>query len=65
MSKGNRVNTDFKQPSNKNRAETKKARGKGRLAMGEMSQAEWTRKHDPLYGIKGTERHQKIKELRH
>ena len=65
MAKGNRVNTDFKQPENKKRGIAKKERGKGKLAMGKISQAEWTKNHDPLYGVKGMERHKKLKELRH
>ncbi len=62
MAKGNRVTTDFRQPDNKKRALTKKDRDKGVLAMKEakMNQSEWTRNHDPLYNIKGKERHKRL-----
>ncbi len=64
MSKGNlKSKLDRKVvPVNKNRAETKKARGKGVLAMkdAEMSLAEWTRNFDPLFGVKGKERHRRL-----
>lgn len=49
---------------NEKRGVAKKERGKGQLAMGKMSHAEWTKKFDPLYGIKGIERHLKLKEKR-
>lgn len=57
-------NTNFKVPENENRAKAKKERGCGKLAMGNYTQAEWTRKHDPLYKVKGKERHLKMKEYR-
>ena len=52
--------------SNPKRAETKKKRGFGNLAMTEakMGEDQWAQKHDPLFKIKGKERHRKLKEIR-
>ena len=52
--------------SNPKRAETKKKRGFGSLAMTEakMDQEQWTQKHDPLFKVKGIGRHRKLKEVR-
>lgn len=63
MAKGGMVKDTWKVPVNKNRAVTKKARGKGTLAMSEagMSLTEWTRNHDPLFNIKGIERYNRLK----
>ena len=44
---------------NENRSISKKARGKGKLAMGSNCEAEWSRMHDPLFKIKGMERHRR------
>ena len=51
---------------NPKRASAKARRGKGILAMEErkMDQATWTQKHDPLYRVKGQERHNRIQEVR-
>ena len=51
---------------NPKRAAAKKKRGKGTLAMEErkMDQAEWTQKHDPLYKVKGQERHERMRKVR-
>lgn len=57
-------NVDFKVPENPSRAERKKERGRGRLAMGKVEQAEWTKRHDPLHGVKGIERHLRMKQMR-
>jgi len=43
-------------PSEK-RQKAKLARGKGQLAMGKLTHNEWTQKFDPLFQIKGMERH--------
>lgn len=63
--KGNMMKDTRTVPTNKNRVETKKARGKGQLAMKEakMNLVEWTRHHDPLYSIKGKERHKRMCSL--
>jgi len=52
--------------SNPKRAETKKKRGFGSLAMTEakMDQEQWTQKHDPLFKIGGKLRYLKMKEVR-
>jgi len=44
---------------NEKRSISKKARGKGRIAMGSNSESEWSRMHDPLFKIKGMERHRR------
>jgi len=51
---------------NPKRAEAKKKRGKGTLAMEErkMDQAAWCQLHDPLYQIKGQERHKRMQGVR-
>jgi hypothetical protein len=67
MAKGSLRKDTWKVPENKNRALTKKARGKGTLAMSEsgMTLAQWTQNHDPLFGIKGIERHNRLKASRY
>lgn len=42
----------------------KKERGKGRLAMGKLDLVSWTRKKDPLFEVKGIERHLRMQEVR-
>ena len=51
---------------NPKRADAKKKRGKGILAMEEkgMDQATWVQKHDPLFRVKGKERHERMWEVR-
>ncbi|MFW6311768.1 MAG: hypothetical protein ACOC1K_05985 [Nanoarchaeota archaeon] len=65
MVKGNMMKDIMTIPTNKNRAIAKKVRGKGQLAMEEskMNLVEWTRHHDPLYSIKGKERHKRMCSL--
>ena len=57
-------NTNFKVPENEKRAKAKKERGRGKLAMGNYTQVEWTQKHDPLFKVGGKERHLKMKQIR-
>jgi hypothetical protein len=61
--------TEHKIPAHKpnpKRATAKKKRDKGILAIEErgMEQAEWAQKHDPLYQIKGQERHKRMQGVR-
>ena len=51
---------------NEARGVAKHKRGYGQLAMAErgMTQAQWTQKHDPLFKVKGKERHKKMKGAR-
>lgn len=51
---------------NPKRAVAKKKRGKGTLAMEEkgMDQEIWAQKHDPLYRVKGRERHNRMQGAR-
>ena len=51
---------------NPKRADAKKKRGKGILAMEEkgMDQATWTQKHDPLFKVKSKKRHELMKGVR-
>jgi len=50
---------------NPKRAEAKKKRGYGYLAIPKnTTAAKWTQKHDPLYKVKGKERHRRMKEIR-
>lgn len=53
----------FTVPYNPKRAETKLARNKGQKAMKKegMDQNSWSKKFDPLYGVKGKERWLRIK----
>ena len=60
MAKGSRKNKNFKHPENSNRGKAKLNKGKGKLAMGNMSHADWTKKFDPLLNVKGMERHIKV-----
>ena len=48
------------------RQKSKFNRNKGKKAMkqAEMDQAQWTAKYDPLYNLKGQERHNKIRSTR-
>lgn len=61
MAKGDMVRKDFKHPINPKRGKAKAERKKGVLAMGEVSPDEWAKRFDPLYGIKGIQRHLKLK----
>lgn len=63
MGKGSRVNKNFSHPTNEKRGIAKKKRNKGKLAMGELGHSAWTQKFDPLYGVKGVERHIKKKSV--
>jgi len=63
MAKGDRVNKAFQHPDNPKRGQSKKERGKGKLAMGKTSHEEWTKKFDPLYKMKGMDRYKAIKGL--
>ena len=47
---------------NQKRSEAKARRGKGILAMEKagMDHAAWTQKHDPLFKVKGKERHRRL-----
>jgi hypothetical protein len=57
----NRPSIPTHKPS-ETRALAKSKRGFGRLAMkaDSMNQIDWTRKHDPLYKVKGKARHQAL-----
>ena len=50
-------------PINPKRGISKRKRGKGQLAMNGMEQHEWARKFDPLYKVKGKERHRRVQYL--
>lgn len=63
MAKGDRINTNPKQPDNPKRGQAKKERNKGKLAMGKVSPGEWAKKFDPLFGVKGIQRYKAIKGL--
>jgi len=50
---------------NPQRAVAKKKKGFGLLAIPEnMTEAQWAQKHDPLFKVKGIERHKRIHEVR-
>ena len=51
---------------NPKRAVAKQKRGYGKLAMkaANMEHNEWAQRHDPLFQIKGKERHNKLQERR-
>jgi hypothetical protein len=51
-----------KHKENKNRSNAKLARGRGRLAIerSNISDLEWSQKHDPLFKVKGKERHRRL-----
>lgn len=63
MPKGDRINKNPKQPDNPKRAQAKKQRNKGKLAMGKVTPDEWAKKFDPLYGLKGIKRYKAIKGI--
>ena len=65
MPKGERINKKFNQPENSKRGEAKLNRNKGQKAMEKsgLSHSEWSKKFDPLYGVKGMERHKKVNNL--
>lgn len=48
---------------NKKRGKAKLERNRGQLAMkrDNMDQVAWARKNDPLYGVKGIERHLRMR----
>ena len=49
---------------NPKRSESKLKRGFGQLAMkkANMTEIDWTRKHDPLFKVKGIKRHLMLKK---
>lgn len=49
-------------PTNPKRGQSKLKRGFGKLAMEKMgaSESEWCQKFDPLFKVKGIERHKRI-----
>ena len=51
---------------NAKRTKAKKKRGKGKSAMAEakMDHGKWAQKHDPLFRVKGNERHLRMKKMR-
>ena len=51
-------------PENPRRAIAKNKRGKGKLAMGQVSEKEWCQASDPLFKVKGKERHARLKQIR-
>lgn len=54
-----------KHRDNPKRAEAKKKRGYGHLAIpNNMTEVQWTQKHDPLFKVKGITRHKRIHEVR-
>jgi len=46
--------------TNEKRSIAKNKRGRGKLAMGNNSEAEWSQIHDPLFKIKGMERYKRM-----
>ena len=50
--------------ANEKRSKSKLRRGKGVLAMQEkgVTELEWMKAHDPLYKVKGQERHNLLKK---
>ena len=51
---------------NPRRGKSKLKMGKGLLAIEQAgaTQIEWTQKHDPLFHVRGIERHRMMKEIR-
>lgn len=69
MAKGE---SNFRVPRNDDRAKSKNDRGKGQIAMKNKGldytnvnhANQWAKKFDPLFGVKGIERHLAMKERR-
>lgn len=61
---GRKRKTTIENKPNPKRAEAKKKRGFGSLVMDNTDPIVWAQKHDPLFKIKGIERHRKMKEIR-
>jgi len=54
-----------KHKDNPKRAIAKKKRNRGQLAMGNLiTQAQWAQRHDPLFKVKGKERHRQLHKVR-
>ena len=46
------------------RQKAKANRGKGQKAMAGVEEAQWAQRHDPLFQVKGLERHLRVRGLK-